>query len=62
MNEKEISDYLKGTKFRLVKITRFKNHDRIAVEDEFCRLTWNMRKHIEDYPLSEFANMVHAHD
>ena len=62
MNEPEIKEYLKGTKFRLIRITRFANHDRIAVEDDSCRLTWTMRKHVEDYPISEFARMVRAHE
>lgn len=39
--------------YRLVKITRFKNCDRVKVETEYGFLTVNYRKHLEDYTLKE---------
>ncbi len=62
MNEQEIIDYLKTTKFQLVRITRFQSHDRIKVQDSECTLTWTMRKHIEEYPINEFKKMVKPHE
>jgi hypothetical protein len=60
MNEKELREALKLTKYGFVKITRFKLHDRVVLENADCRLSWNLRGKIENYSLPEVLNALGA--
>ena len=61
MNEEEIREYLKGTKYRFVKVVHFSKHDRIVMEDNECRMSWNLRGHIEGLGLVEIRQIFKVH-
>lgn len=54
----ELEPILKKHGYRLVKVTRFKNCDRVKVEATYGFLTVNYRKHLEDYSLKEACDGV----
>jgi len=58
MNEEEIRDYLWNRGLKPVKIARFKNFDRITYESKDYKVTANLRKHIEEFPVSVLKEVV----
>ena len=50
MDERDLRETVEKYGYKLVKVTRFKTHDRIKVEtpDGELHITVNLRKHLED--------------
>ena len=50
MNEKELDEICRKYGYKLEKITRFKNHDRLCVIFPELRITVTLKKKLEESP------------
>lgn len=54
--EIQLKKLLEKYGYKLVRITRFKNCDRVRLEAVYGFITVNYRKHVEDYTVKELCD------